>query len=110
MKEHSFESGTGSNFTIVVETDYRDGTADLYAEIDQSGENEDFDEMDGGSVDEIFSWLKNQGMTFTPRALYYAYSYIQSVILDKDATAADIQVDTDEMSDKDLQKFIDDTF
>lgn len=88
MKKYTFESQNKGNieFSIVGEYSYAKAY-DIEVTIEESGEIELFEEMDGGSVEDMFAWLIDQGVEFeSDFSLWFNVHYVASVMIDGDST------------------------
>lgn len=70
-----------------------------------------FDEIDGGSVEDIFAWLMDEGVEFdSKRSLWFNAHYVTSVMLDGDVTEGELLDEAASMSDGELDNWFDSWF
>lgn len=102
-KHYEFESANMGTVTVDVTGEWRDGCKDLSVDVDGKA-YKDFDEIDGGSAEDVISWLVREGVEFESlRSMWFNMSYIGSVMLDGDATKDDILDRAAAMGDDELE-------
>lgn len=101
---YAFETANMGTCEIEVYGEYRDGTYDVSVSCGDIERN--FEEIDAGSVDDIFQWLLDEGVEFeSTRSLWYNVHHVASVMLDRDATPSDILDKASSMSDEQLDSW-----
>ena len=89
MKTYTFTSKNKGDIEVSITGEYRDGCKDL--EVYADGMTKEFEEIDGGSADDIIDWLLEIGVEFeSDRAMYFNKSYIASVMCDEDTTEQEL--------------------
>lgn len=90
MKEYTFVSKNKGDVTFTVVGEYVDGCKDLALTVENPGGPElyrEFDEIDGGSAEEMFVWLIDNGVEFEAlRSLRCNVNIVAAVLLDGDST------------------------
>lgn len=89
MKKYAFRTANMGTCEISVSGEWTNGTKDL--DVTCGDLYHEFKEMDGGSAEEMFAWLMDNGVEFeSKRSLYFNVSYVASVMLDGDETEASL--------------------
>jgi hypothetical protein len=103
MKSYTFVSKNLGDIRFDVLGKYRDGSKDIAVNIDEKNLEEVFEEMDGGSVEEIFQWLVENGVEFeSDRSFYVNVNVVASVMLDSDDTFDNILNRAAKMTEEEL--------
>ena len=107
MKKYQFETANMGTCTIEIVGDYVDGCKDLAVECGNL--YREFDEIDGGGVEEIFTWLIKEGVAFErPQSLWANCCIVASVMLDRDSTIIETVDMADKLSVDKLGRFLED--
>lgn len=86
MKKYQFNTANMDTCTFEIVGEYTDGCADVAVTCGDLCR--EFDEIDGGAVEDIFAWLIDEGVAFErPQSLWANLRIVQSVMLDGDDTA-----------------------
>ncbi|MEG0323791.1 MAG: hypothetical protein RR619_07325 [Raoultibacter sp.] len=98
---YEFVSANKGTVTVDVTGEYRDRCKDLAVEVD--GAYKEFDEIDGGSADDVINWIVREGVEFEgTRSMWFNAHYIASVMLDGDATEQEILDEAAAMTEQGL--------
>lgn len=103
-KTYRFESVNMGTVSVSVVGEWRDGSKDLQVEVGDSCT--EFDEIDGGSAEDVIMWLLREGVEFeSTRSMWYNSHYIGEVMLDGAATEAQILDDAANKTDDELARW-----
>lgn len=106
MKEYRFDSVNSGTVTITVTGEYRDGCKDVSVEVEGTGAYREFEDVDGGSADEMFQWLLDKGVEFeSNRSLWFNVHYVASVLLDGDATEGQLLDQAANLTDEECDDY-----
>lgn len=102
--DYIFESKNAGDVTITVTGEWGDGTKDLSVEAGDL--YREFDQVDGGSSNEVFSWLLSEGVEFeSARSLWFNAHYLREVMLDCDETREGLLERAAALTDAELGEF-----
>ncbi len=94
-KTYTFESANMGDIIISISGEYWDGSVDLEASIDSTGDYREWSELDPGGVAEVFEWLAGKGVEFeSDRSLWFNFHYIADVMIDRCSTEAQLLDET----------------
>lgn len=103
---YTFGSANKGDVEITISGKYTDGSVDLEAYIPETGDEQEWTEIDPGSVDEVFEWLIDKGVEFeSDRSLWFNLHYVSDVMIDKCKTEAKLLDDVAGKSAEDLKKW-----
>ena len=102
-----FTSANKGDVTVSLSGHYVDGCVDV--DVDVNGDDyREFSEIDAGCVDEIFEWLIEIGVEFeSVRSMWFNWHYIASVMIDHDATEAQLLDEAASISEERLARWRD---
>lgn len=107
MKKYQFETANMGTCEITVSGEWADGLKDL--DVTCGDLCKEFKELDGGSVDEIFSWLIDEGVAFErPQSLWANARIVASAMIDGDGTVEKIIDRAGKLTADDLGPFLSD--
>lgn len=100
-KSYTFTSMNMGDVTVDVVGSYSDGEKDIAVEV---GSNyKEFNEIDGGSADDIINWLLEVGVKFeSDRSMRFNSYYISSVMIDEDSTEYSLLDMASQWTDEDI--------
>lgn len=105
-KTYVFESANKGDITIMNSGEYIDGSVDMAVEISETGDYEEFKEIDEGGVDDVLFWLISKGVEFcSPRSMWFNYFYIADVMISGSWTEAQCLDEAAMQTDEKLERF-----
>lgn len=112
MKSYNFETSMGT-VTVSIDGEYSNGCKDISVWVqydgEEKGEKDFYAEKyfeDTDNADDVFEWLQAQDVKFlNASAAWFAWNYVQSVMIDHDATEADLLEELRGKSQSDLERF-----
>lgn len=105
-KSYTFASANIGDIEITISGEYTDGSVDLEAYIPSINAEQEWTEIDPGSVEEIFEWLIGKGVEFeSDRSLWFNYAYVSDVMIDRCRTEAQLLDEAAGKSAGDLRKW-----
>lgn len=106
MKSYEFTTANGETCTFEIVGESYDGTADVA--VSCGDYYREWDEVDAGSVDEMFADLLDSGVRFeTKRSLVANIMVVGSVMLDRDSTIHEVIAKVDAMGDEEIDAKLD---
>lgn len=103
-ESYAFETKNMGTCEIWVYGEYLDGIFDVA--VSCGGLEREFEEIDAGSVDDIFQWLLDKGVEFEgPRSLWYNVHYVSDVMLDRFETQESLLDRAAAMEEEDLKRW-----
>lgn len=104
MRNYSFEDVWGNVVEVSVFGENRDGTKDICVSSDR--DSIDFEEIDGGSADEVIAWMIETDIEFKDaRHQWIVEHIIASCVLDGDDTPASVIGRGEELTDDQLKAY-----
>ena len=89
VRKYAFESANMGTVEFHVDGEWVGGGKDVSVMVGTLCR--EFADIDGGGVDEIFQWLVDSGVEFeSDRSLWFNHQYVASVMIDGDATQAQL--------------------
>ena len=101
-----FKTANEGDVTITISSEHVGGCVDVEADISGTGDYREWAEIDGGSVEEIFEWLMDQGVEFeSDRSLWFNLNYVEQVMIDRSKTEDQLHDYAASMTDEELKKW-----
>lgn len=105
--DYVFTSKNKGDVTVSVSGHYVDGCVDIDVQV-EGGDYKEFCDIDAGGVDEIFEWLIESGVEFeSVRSMWLSWHYVESVMIDRDVTEAQLLDKAASISEEQLAEWRD---
>lgn len=106
MKKYTFTSANMGDIDIEISGQYVGSAKDIDVLISETGAAEEWRDIDGGSVDDIFEWLVAEGVRFeSVYSLWYNYNYVTNVMIEECMTPSELLAGVDDMTPEKIERW-----